>query len=150
MKTAVPGLFILFLCFTLIYCGKKTDHGHAATGTDTAPIEDTTATLYDQVMKLHDEGMAKMDEIYKLKEELKNKATSSKELVQEQKKKIDAAIEKLDSASRGMMVWMREFHPEVDTLSESLYRQYLEEEMEKVKKVRDDIVDAIERAKEVS
>jgi hypothetical protein len=99
-------------------------------------------------MKIHDEAMMKMDEIVKLQRELKDKISSAPELVEEQRKEIEGKISKLDSARRGMMDWMHEFHPETDSLDEQAYRQYLESEMEKVQKVKDDIFDAIARARE--
>ena len=68
--------------------------------------------------------------------------------MEEKKKEIEATIAKLDSASEGMMTWMHEFKPEADsTASEEKVREYLEREMERVKKVKEDILEAIEKAK---
>jgi len=140
---------VICLSFALINCGGKSGHGenhdHAA---NDAAEEDSNGALYEEVMKLHDEGMGKMDEMYKLKEELKNKIASAPELVEEKRKELEEKISGLDSASKGMMVWMRNFHPETDSLDEQGYREYLESEMEKVKKVKNDILNAIARAKE--
>ena len=140
---------VICLSFALINCGGKSGHdeNHDHTAGDAAE-EDSNGALYEEVMKLHDEGMGKMDEMYKLKEELKNKIASAPELVEEKRKELEDKISGLDSASKGMMQWMRNFHPETDSLDEQGYREYLESEMEKVKKVKDDILDAIARAKE--
>jgi hypothetical protein len=46
-----------------------------------------------------------------------------------------------------MMVWMRKFNPLPDSLGEEKAREYLENEMEKIKKVREDVLAAIEKAK---
>jgi hypothetical protein len=143
MKKDLLRIIIFMLCITLVSCGKSGQERH-----DEEAKENPEQGLYDDVMKLHDEGMAKMDEIYKLKEELKQQIASAPELVEEKKKDIEAKIVKLDSAQKGMMVWMRSFNPNVDSLDEHEYHKYLESEMEKVKKVKDDIFDAIARARQ--
>lgn len=147
MNRISSTLFVFGLTFLLVSCGKSghdEHHDHAADD----PEEDKNGALYEEVMKLHDEGMARMDEIYRLKKELTDKIASTPDLVKEKRKEIEEKISKLDSASRGMMQWMRSFHPETDSLDDEGYRKYLESEMEKVKKVKDDIMDAIARAKE--
>ncbi|HEX5169455.1 MAG TPA: hypothetical protein VFW11_09790 [Cyclobacteriaceae bacterium] len=140
-------LIFLGLSLALISCGKSgkdEHHDHATSDQE----DDSNGALYDEVMKLHDEAMMKMDEIYKLQKELKDQIAATPELIEEKRKEIEGKISKLDSARRGMMDWMHEFHPETDSLSEQEYREYLESEMEKVKKIKDDIFDAIARAKE--
>ncbi|HEY3405563.1 MAG TPA: hypothetical protein VGK59_19405, partial [Ohtaekwangia sp.] len=84
---------------------------------------------------------------YKLKQDLKKKLDESKDLADDKRKEIEATIAQLDSASDGMMVWMREFNPIPDSVSEERAREYLENEMERVKKVKEDILEAIEEAK---
>lgn len=127
-------------------CGKPSDsnnrHDHSGAPTS-GHVE---GELYDEVMRLHDQGMEKMDEIYALKRKLSDEIASAPELVAEEKQELESKIAQLDSASRAMMVWMREFRPENDTLDATGYRDYLEAELEKVRKVRDDIFAAIERA----
>ena len=146
MRTILPIFLILaVVCFAL-GCGKsgeqETTHDHGP-----APAGLEEGALYDEVMKLHDEGMEKMDEMYALKQELMKKIEATPDLLQEKQAELESKISQLDSASRAMMVWMRNFHPENDTLDTQGYRNYLESELEKVKKVRDDIFAAVERAK---
>lgn len=126
-------------------CGKPaaSDKRHDHAG---APSSQVEGELYDEVMRLHDEGMEKMDEIYTLKRELTKKITDAPGLVEEERQELESRISQLDSASRGMMAWMREFHPENDTLDAAGYRDYLESELKKVRKVRDDIFNAVARA----
>ncbi|MBL7857868.1 MAG: hypothetical protein JNM57_09275 [Cyclobacteriaceae bacterium] len=126
-------------------CGQKShehDHQHGE-----SLDSDGNQALYDEVMKVHDEVMPKMNDIYKLKEELKNKVVHEA-LSDEQKKEIESTISKLDSASNSMMVWMREFNPVPDSIGEEKAREYLENEMERVKKVKDNILEALAAAKE--
>jgi regulator of replication initiation timing len=133
MKTILPvlSLFILSLVWS---CGEKTQDNQA---------------LYDEVMKVHDEVMPKMDDIYKLKQELKKQIADSSTLAIEKKKTIEATILRLDSASDNMMVWMRNFNPLPDSLGEEKARVYLEEQQEKIKKVREEMLKAINAAKEL-
>src|SRR5688500_4839124 len=67
--------------------------------------------LYDDVMDIHDEVMPKMDDIYKLKEKLKNQLTDAPNMAEEKRREIETIISRLDAASEGMMVWMRNFDP---------------------------------------
>jgi hypothetical protein len=98
--------------------------------------------LYNEVMKIHDEVMPKMDDLHRKKQELKKKLETPG-LTAGQKQAIETRIAKLDSASEGMMVWMRKFNPLSDSEGEEKAREYLENEMEKVKKVREDILEAL-------
>ncbi len=131
MKTILPvlSLFMLSLVWS---CGQKTKDNQ---------------TLYDEVMKVHDEVMPKMDDIYKLKQALKKQMADSSNLAVEKRKTIEAAILRLDSASEGMMVWMRNFNPLPDSLGEEKARGYLEDQQEKIKKVKEEMLKAIDEAK---
>ena len=112
--------------------------------------EDATGNqaLYDEVMKVHDEVMPKMNDIYKLKEQLKDKIANTPDIVEEKKKEIEGIITDLDSASEGMMVWMRKFNPLPDSSGEEQAKEYLEGEMQKIKKVKEDVRKALEEAEE--
>ena len=119
--------------------------GTTTMGTEARHEEEGNQALYDEVMKIHDEVMPKMNDLYKMKEELKNQIANTPGMVEEKKKEIEATIAKLDSASESMMVWMRNFNPLPDSLGEEQAREYLENEMEKVKKVKEDILEALEK-----
>lgn len=149
MKTMLLNSLVVIVCVFAWSCGQKPqDHSaHDHSSGDTTEAEGNQA-LYDEVMKVHDEVMPKMNDIYKLKEELKNKIASTPEMVAEKKKEIEETISKLDSASEGMMIWMRNFNPLPDSLGEEQAREYLENEMEKVKKVKDDILEALEKGQD--
>jgi len=96
---------------------------------------------------VHDEVMPKMNDMYKLKEGLKKQIANTPEMVEEKKEEIESAIFKLDSASEGMMVWMRNFNPIPDSLGKDKARAYLEDQKEKVQKVKQEMLKAIEGAK---
>jgi hypothetical protein len=48
-----------------------------------------------------------------------------------------------------MMDWMHGFNPPPDSLGEERAREYLETEMEKIKKVREEVNEAIEKTKAI-
>jgi hypothetical protein len=139
-------LSCLMVLLLTIGCGKpaNNDHDHSHD-----PLEaEGNEALYNEVMKVHDEVMPKMNDIYKLKEQLKNKIAENPTMTESQRKDIEETIANLDAASDGMMVWMRQFNPIPDSEGEEKAREYLENEMEKIKKVREDMLESIAKAKE--
>jgi hypothetical protein len=135
--------FVLFIiAFSLVACGQKSEDHHREEVGDAIESGGNQA-LYDEVMKVHDEVMPRMDELYKKKESLKNRIANTPDMPEADKHAIEDSITKLDQASEGMMVWMREFDPIPDSLGEEKAREYLENEMEKIKKVREDITEVL-------
>lgn len=126
----------------LFNCQPKSDNPEIS---DPVEINDLEL-LEKEVMKVHDEVMPKMNDMYALKRTLTEKLGDSSSLAEDKKEAIKRAISRLDSASEQMMVWMRQYNPSPDSLSEERNREYLENEMEKVKKVREDILTALEKA----
>ena len=144
MKT-IFKLSSLLLLVLLYACGQKShDHEHGHEHTHDAADTSANAKLYSDVMAIHDEVMPKMGDIYTLKEGLKKKLEDN--TAGDKKSEIESTITKLDEADKAMRVWMREFKPE-DITDEAKKREYLDNEMEKVKKVREDMLAAIEQAK---
>jgi hypothetical protein len=103
--------------------------------------------LYNEVMAIHDEVMPKMNDLYRAKASLQERL-AKEELPDSQREEILSKIAQIDSASEGMMVWMREFEPVADSEGEDKAREYLEGELVKVTKVKDDILNALEAVKE--
>lgn len=142
------SLILLGLFFLAIAgCSKKADdhaHHHEA---ETTVATDPNKPLYDSVMAVHDEVMPKMDEMFRLTEALKDKIAKTPTMPDNEKRAIDAAIDSLEQAGDGMMVWMRQFKPAMDTADREGAREYLNQEMVKVTKVKTDILTSIERAR---
>ena len=150
MKTSISKYLLLATLALVWGCGQNSsseDHDHDG-GHDAE--EGGNKALYDEVMKVHDEVMPKMNDIYKLKEQLKDKIADTPDMVAEKKQQIERTISRLDSASEGMMVWMRNFNPLPDSVGEQEARDYLESEMEKIKKVSEDVRKAIEDGSSMS
>ena len=106
-------------------------------------------TQMKKVMAIHDEVMPKMGTIGKLVGELKPKVDST-----ETGKQYEVAMKDLQAANTAMMDWMKEFgdrfdHEEILEGKElsAEKQQWLDEEEEKVKVVKEKINGSIARAK---
>jgi hypothetical protein len=139
--TAMKKTFALLFIIGLVSCSKNKDNKASDPETD-----DPNKVLYNQVMDIHDEVMPRMDDIMRLKRELKESIEKSNNLVPEKKKELEQKILQLDSAGKAMMAWMNDFRPEEYT-GEDL-RDYLESEKERVTKVKELMLEAIQKAKE--
>jgi HEPN domain-containing protein len=136
-------LQILFLTFITLLAG-CTKSGRDTTAGD--PVEDeSNQALYEKVMDIHDAVMPKMNDLYKLKKKLQDKLNS--DLPEDKQKEIESLLAQIEAASEGMMVWMREFNPPGDEVSEEELREYLEGQMEKIKTVSDAIIEVLEKGK---
>lgn len=105
-------------------------------------------TQMEQVMAIHDEVMPKMGKLGKLVGQLKSKVDTT-----EVGQQYEAAMKDLQEANTAMMDWMRDFGDKFDS-DEILNgkeltkekQQWLDEEEEKVKIVKEKINGSIERA----
>ncbi len=140
---------LLFIgLFILAACGKASEHANH--DEDDATTDDSpNRALYDQVMDIHNEVMPKKEDLYKLKKELEEKIAKTPSLAAGKKQELEKIIASLDSADNAMMDWMHNFDPLPDSVDEEKAREYLETEMERIKKVRDLTNEAIEKAKSV-
>jgi hypothetical protein len=148
MNSIFSKYLLLAVLAAVWSCGQKSHNEGHDHGGNPGMEEGGNQALYDEVMKVHDEVMPKMNDIYKLKEQLKDKIANTPDMVEEKKKEIESIITQLDSASEGMMVWMRKFNPLPDSTGEEQAKEYLEGEMEKIKKVKEDVRKALEEAEE--
>ena len=139
--------FAFALVLLLMSCTGKTDKHKGHEEESDNATDSPNEALYHQVMDIHDEVMPKMDDLYKLKRELQEKIESTPALVEEEKKKLEQRIAHLDSTSQLMMEWMHQFNPLPDSTDQEEAREYLESEMEKIKKVKDAMLEAIEKEK---
>jgi hypothetical protein len=106
---------------------------------DNQRISDSLKTahqaLYNETMDIHDEVMPKMDNLYSLKKSLQDSLAKTPKLSAEGKAAIERRVQQIDSAGNAMMVWMRQFNPS-DSVASPAYGAYMQQELEKVKKVR--------------
>jgi len=139
------NLIVLFAgIFFMTSCSKKGGHEHHESE---ATSDDPNEALYIQVMAIHDEVMPKMDDLYRLKKELQDKISSSKELTVDKKEQLKQIISSLDSADHLMMNWMHKFKPLPDSAGQEAAREYLENEMEEINKVKELTNESVQKAK---
>nr|WP_299342227.1 hypothetical protein [Allomuricauda sp.] len=128
-------IFILTTVFAFISCKqeKKTQEG---------------PTQMEQVMAIHDEVMPKMGKLGKMVGELKSKVDTT-----EMGQKYQVAMKDLQEANMAMMDWMRNFGDRFDSEEildgKELTEQkqiWLDEEEVKVKALRDQINQSLEKA----
>ncbi|MBO0321274.1 hypothetical protein J0X14_03120 [Muricauda sp. CAU 1633] len=108
-------------------------------------------TQMEKVMAIHDEVMPKMGKLGKLVGELKAKVDTT-----EMGQQYETAMKDLQEANSAMMDWMRDFGDKFDSdeilngkeLTEEK-QQWLDEEEEKVKVVKEKINGSIERAEKL-
>lgn len=130
------GSIFLLLAFTLFSACKEEQK------------KDEKSLQMEEIMAIHDEVMPKMGTISGLIKELKSNVDTVENEV-----KYEMAIEELQDAYSSMMEWMQNFGERFDfdeiknatNLSERK-RQWLNEEEEKVKELRNKINTSIENA----
>jgi hypothetical protein len=132
-------LFIAVLVATLLGCGKPSpENQNGASDADSDPNQ----VLYDQVMDIHDEVMPKTQDLHNLKTRLQEQIAAAPGMVAEERQKLERRIARLDSVDKMMMDWMHHFNLP-DSMTDEAKREYLESQMEKVKQVREAILEAI-------
>jgi len=125
MKTL---LLTLTIAITLIACGP-----------------DANTVLYNQVMDIHDEVMPKMETLYNKRKELTaHLKTDSASITAEERTALEVRIAKIESAEKAMEDWMHDFNPPDKDADKDKTKAYLEDQLEKVKKVRDEMLTALE------
>lgn len=143
-------LLSLLVILSMMSCSKSSDHSDMNHGGEQTQEEGPNQALYNQMMDVHDEVMPKMDDIMKLKRTLQEQIANTPEMVVERKQELERVISNLDSASNSMMSWMHrihEFDPLADSVDQEKAREYLEIEMEEIRKVKELINESIEKAK---
>ena len=105
--------------------------------------------LYDEVMAIHDEVMPKMDDIRRYKKDFQAEIANNSNITEARKTQLESSIVMLDSAGDGMMKWMRAFDPIADSEGEEKAREYLEDQKNRINKVKEDMLKALEEAKKL-
>lgn len=136
------------LLLTLGACGKVGNHDEHQNH-EPSDENSPTKALENQLDEDHMKLMDKMDELAKLKREVQDKIAATPNLIEDKKKQMDMVIAQLDSANDSMMDWMHKYNPLPDSADQEKAREYLESEMEKVKKLKDLFNESIEKAKEI-
>ncbi|MBK8563881.1 MAG: hypothetical protein IPN76_11200 [Saprospiraceae bacterium] len=132
--------------FNLLFISIFTAVLLAACGANDQNIE-TEDALRDEVFVIHDAVMPRMSEIVAFKGKLEALTTDS---LKEQE--IKAAIMVLEKAEDGMMEWMAQFQQPNKLRGSKTHEEimtYLEQEKQRITKVRDDMNNSIEAAEQL-
>lgn len=141
-----PTFSLLLLAVLLAFGGcKKSDQDHDHSDDIHEADNSPNQALYDEVMNIHDEVMPKMNDLHKAKISLQTRLEMPG-LGENEKQNLQNKITRIDSASESMMVWMRQFNPIPDSAGEDKARAYLENELVKVKDVKESILRALKTA----
>ncbi len=133
-------VLLIMMAIVAISCGKASKDKAEAEAND---------VLYNEVMHIHDMVMPKMDDMYKLKRALQDSISHTPDMVAENRKVLENTIANLDSASGAMMNWMHEFDLP-DSIDAETARNYLISELDRIKKVSDQMNESLKKAKEVA
>jgi hypothetical protein len=116
----------LVLASFIIATGCQQKSGEHQHDSDDASESGGNQTLYDEVMAIHDEVMPKMNDLQKAKTALQTRLEMPG-TAENEKQEINDQIARIDSASEGMMIWMRQFKSlrDIDSLGEDMASEYL-------------------------
>jgi uncharacterized membrane protein len=133
MKT-VPIVTLILIIVSIFSCG---------------PQKSENELLEEKVIQVHDEVMPRIGNLKSQKNKLEKKAESLEESAvsddyQKQINELRSAAADCDHAYDEMFVWMRQFKKDVEGMTEEEEKAYLENELEKVEKVKKDILQALE------
>ncbi|GAO42409.1 hypothetical protein [Flavihumibacter petaseus] len=135
----------------LAACNNAADDGAAERkdgySAQPASVEDS---LFQQVMDGHDVAMGKMgkvkgyeDRVAKALDSLDKVKGTGNDAVKAQYKELQ---QDLKQAASGMDTWMEEFNPDSSKDSKDARLKYLQSEVDKVTKVKQDILSSLEKA----
>jgi hypothetical protein len=106
--------------------------------------------LAKEVIAVHDEIMPKMGELMSLKKKVKAKAeawtATPGEGTEAKTAEAEEIVAALEAADKAMMDWMHEYNGGQGLYEHEAIMEYLNGEMEKIKKVKEDMLSSMERA----
>ena len=139
MKALVKTFFLVSIMVITSSCGNKPQENAG----EPVQEESTNAILEREIDKIHMDAMEKMEEVQKIRRKLKTTLTDSV-MNEAGKAAIEKSLATLDSADKLMMDWMHEFNPPADSADKEETRAYLEQEMEKIRIVKQAMLETIE------
>lgn len=137
-------------CLAATACSDNTTEPTRKDGFGDKPVSKEDS-LHHEVMEGHDVGMAKIGRLRKYIGQIQQQEDSIGKLPaakqdQQYLQALAALKADLDAADKGMNTWMEEYNNDSAKGNEALRLQYLESEKGKVTRVKDQILDALNRA----
>jgi hypothetical protein len=137
--------FLVFAIFFLFSCKSNSSTESGATSETASDLQ----TLENQVMAVHDEVMPKMKEINELSTQLraiKSKLKENEVGKIESPAGLDDVVSGLKLAEQSMWDWMKSFSDTKAITQEDQLKAFYEKELEKINKVKQDMLAAIDKA----
>ena len=139
-----PEFFFLLALLISVACQNNLNQKEESSQKPAHDSLSAQEIVYNEVMEIHDEVMPAMSDIMSLNRQLKIVGDSSARDTET----INNLSARLENASEGMMNWMRNFNPKLETATSEETLNYLEEEKQKIKAVKVEMDQAIEAAEE--
>jgi hypothetical protein len=144
-------LFSTCVILVTIFCSCQNNKTADSKATTTS-IEDS---LYKAVIALHDEVMPKIGKIKGYQKTVQGKIDSLTGVLQHEKNtaaknlksNYESLLDQLNTAEKGMNDWMDGFDPDPKLSSKEAIEKYWVDQKAKAKKMRDDILNAIDSSK---
>lgn len=149
-----PLVKLLACLWMVAACGEAHDQHHEQPA---GKITTKADSLYNEVIGYHDEAMPKIGKLQGYQKTLQQKIDSLDKQLEKQKNAASAAIKKryeitlrqLQTAEKEMDQWMDSFQPEPAIPSKADLEKYWERQKSSAKKMRDDILQAVDSAKTI-
>ncbi len=146
----MKSLLILPMLLCFISCSDNTKHHDRKDGY-TPILKTKEDSLFQQVIHGHDIGMAKMGRIRKHLKQIQQELDSlnklpEKSIDQNYQQALIDLQEDLNYADYSMYTWMDEFKADTITEYKAKRLAYLESEKTKVEKVKENILNGLQRA----
>ena len=135
----------LFIAMSILLSCKPKASGDPASGESVNP---ELKALEAQVMAIHDEVMPKMKDINDILVQLRKIKATVKETPEgklESPDGMEQVMGSLKLAEQGMWDWMKSYSDTKATLQEDQLKSFYEKELEKVNKVKADMLGSIEK-----
>ena len=137
-------VFLLLWLIVAVGCNPK-----SSSTAETDTHGDDMAALEAQVLAVHDEVMPRMSEINKLSSQLRKIQESLGETAEGKPATIeglDETLQALRNGEQSMMDWMKNYGEGKDKVSPEGLKEFYLSELEKIKKVKDDMLSSIDAA----
>lgn len=145
---SIPA-WLYSIAILLASCSDGQDHEERKNGY-TPELSNKEDSLFHAVMKGHDDAMAKMGKLASYIKKTQITIDSLKRLPGASHGDRIAALSQLSQdlirSENGMNAWMEGFNADSARDNEAVRLQYLEDEKQKVNKVRDDIFNSLQKS----
>jgi len=126
-------------------------NGESSSTRENNGAQDPAAEKWESIMAVHDEVMPKMSSINQISRKLRAYAEQHPDMPAERREEIESTVQQLSEAEEGMMKWMSQAPSQYKKLreekSEEALMQFLEEQEAVIKKVRANMLQAIDDGK---